>query len=128
MSVLVDVFKCEKCGYEDSIYIPKKAKGKDCIECPKCKEKVKANIETEEIGKFMTLEEYNSLIKYIQDLNKNSKDGEVVKVVTNTIDFRTMCVHSVNIDGKVFSKSDENIHRDLKKWIMGYLENNIVIY
>lgn len=48
--------------------------------------------------------------------------GKMIKYVRCTFDMRTHEIFAVSLDDKEFVKVNENRHRDLKKWIYGYLD------
>lgn len=119
----IEVFECKSCGYEDSSYLPMRKKLKT-VECPKCKNEVEMYIKPGKIGKNMTLKDYAEILDYI-DKNHSFRNisGKMIKYITMTLDFRTFEIHSIKLDDKVFSKTNENRHRDLKEMIYEYLNN-----
>lgn len=127
----IDVFICNKCGYEDSSFIPNGAIYMDSqpceegyVQCPKCKEIVKKEIKQIESGNDMTLKEYLELVKYISEKHSFRKvKGKMIKYISHTLDFRTGTIYQIILDGKKFTKVNENRHRDLKKWVMNYLDS-----
>ncbi|XZI53252.1 hypothetical protein ACSXD3_17855 (plasmid) [Clostridium perfringens] len=46
----------------------------------------------------------------------------MIKYVRCTFDMRTHEIFSVSLDNRAFVKVNENRHRDLKKWIYEYLD------
>lgn len=128
---LVDVFVCEMCGYEDSSFIPSGAVLKEDVKrndgnilCPSCKSVVKKNIIKKEPGKNMTLKEYLELVKFIEENHSfRNLQGKMIKYIGNTLDFRTGMIHRVKLDDKEFSKTNENAHRNIKEWVMDYLNS-----
>lgn len=122
MKEKVEVFVCKNCGYEDSSFIPMIQKNK--VECPICKLVVDKNIVEMNFEPYMSIEEFNDLLQYI---NKNHSfralKGKMIKYISPTIDFRTGCIGKVVLDDKVFFKVNENRHKDLYKWIKDYLNS-----
>lgn len=118
----LEVFICENCGYEDSSFIPMRLKNR--VECPRCKIIVSRNIVEINNEPDMSINEFNELLEYI---NKNHSfiglKGKMIKYISPTIDLRTGHIGMVRLDDKTFSKVNENRHKNLKNWIMEYLQS-----
>lgn len=118
----LEVFICENCGYEDSSFIPMRLKNR--VECPRCKIIVSRNIVEINNEPDMSINEFNELLEYI---NKNHSfiglKGKMIKYISPTIDLRTGHIGMVRLDDKTFSKTNENRHKNLKNWIMEYLQS-----
>lgn len=128
----VEVFVCNNCDYEDSSFIPSGAKPVNCkkkvdknhVECPKCHHIVEKNIITQKYEPYMSLEEFNKLYEYIMNNHSFSAvKGKMIKYITPTIDTRSNRIYQIKLDDKVFSKVNENRHKNLYDWIMEYLDN-----
>ncbi|MDM0987453.1 hypothetical protein QTI95_14040 [Clostridium perfringens] len=116
-----EVFVCKNCGYEDSSYVPM-MKNK-IIKCPMCRKPVKRNIVLMEFGENLSLQDYAELLVYIDENHSFRKvKGKMIKYVRCTFDMRTHEIFAVSLDDKEFVKVNENRHRDLKKWIYEYLD------
>lgn len=127
---LIDVFVCSKCGYEDSSFIPSGARHISCtkkcnineVECPKCHGIVNKNIVQMENGRDMSMGEYIELVKYILENHSFAcLNGKMIKYISNSFDTRTNSIYGITLDDVEFIKTNENSHRNLKKWIMEYL-------
>lgn len=130
MNNKIEVFVCSHCGAEDSSFVPSgagymgiKPKKEGNVICFNCKKEVFKDIVLMDEGKPMTLTEYSELLKYINENHSFKKGmGKMVKYISHTFDFRTLMISRVDIDGKIFSITNENSHKNLKKWIMDYLK------
>lgn len=82
----------------------------------------------EELKGYMTLEEFNELIAYIQTNHSFPKmEGKKVKYITPIFDTRTGRIFSINLrlagEGIDFSVTNENKHRNLNEWVRDWLDN-----
>lgn len=127
----INVFVCSNCGYEDSAFIPDgmvSKYSKQCdegfIQCPNCKKIVKKDIQKMDYEDGMSFEEYIELVNYIhKNHSLQSLKGKLIKYISSTYDFRTGKIYKISLDGKDFAKVNENRHRNLKKWIIDYLNS-----
>lgn len=76
---------------------------------------------------YMSVDEFVELLDYIQRNHSFCEPkGKMVKYISHTYDTRTGKIHHVQLrlcgDGLHFSITNENKHRNLKKWIYGWLE------
>lgn len=118
----IDVFVCEKCGYEDSSIIPFVRPDRTICECSKCGKEVAKNIVKMPIGKNMTLQEYLDLLQFIEENHSFRRmKGKRIKYIGHTYDFRTHEIFSIRIDNVTFTKVNENRHKNLKEWVMNYI-------
>ncbi|EIF6155387.1 hypothetical protein LFJ62_003094 [Clostridium perfringens] len=86
-------------------------------------QKTSRNIVLMEFGENLSLQDYAELLVYIDENHSFRKvKGKMIKYVRCTFDMRTHEIFSVSLDNKEFVKVNENRHRDLKKWIYGYLD------
>lgn len=131
MKEKVDVFVCSLCGYEDSSFIPSGAilsgskNCRDgCVICPHCGKEVLKEIVQKDFEPYMSIQEFNELLNYIHK-NHSFKDlkGKMIKYISPTIDFRTGCIGKIVIDDVSFNKVNENRHRNLKNWVLEYLNS-----
>lgn len=119
----IDVFICNECKHEDSSYIPFKYSNVESVECPECHNIVANNIVKMIDEPFMTLREYFDLLNYIVNNHGfGTGTGKMIKYVSHTLDTRTGLIYKVKLDDEEFTKVNENKHRNLKTWIMEYLE------
>ncbi|WP_275372570.1 hypothetical protein [Clostridium tertium] len=126
---MIKVFMCPKCKYEDSCFIPDgfmHQKGPKCdngtVYCPSCKSVVKKNIEKRPEASSISLRDYLELLDYImKNHNWNERTGKCIKYISHTYDTRTGKIFSIKLDDMIFSQTNENKHKDLKQWIIGYL-------
>ena len=101
MKEKIEVFVCKNCGYEDSSFIPMSNKNR--VKCPNCKLTVDKNIVEMNFEPYMTIGEFNNLLKYINENHScRALKGKMIKYISPTIDFRTGCIGKVVLDDKVF--------------------------
>lgn len=76
----------------------------------------------------MTVEDFRELCAYIEAHHSFKKgQGKMVKYISPTYDVRIGEIFHVNIRlsgmGRDFSITNENINKDLKSWIIDWLDN-----
>ena len=72
----------------------------------------------------MTIEEFSELTKFISEnhgFRSRKPGGRMIKYVRCSFDTRTNDIFSVILDDMIFSTTNENRKRDLKKWIYAWL-------
>lgn len=75
----------------------------------------------------MNIEDFREILNYIEKNHSFRKSqGKMVKYVSPTLDMRIGKIFHVNLrrsgEGKDFSLTNENKDKDLKSWILNWLD------
>lgn len=81
-------------------------------------------------GKYMSIEDFRELCNYIEKHHSFRKaQGKMVKYISPTCDMRIGKIFHVNLrrsgDGKDFSLTNDDKDKDLKNWIIDWLDNGV---
>lgn len=81
-----------------------------------------------EVGKSMSIDDFRDVLNYIEKHHSFRKgEGKRIKYVSPTCDMRMGDIFHVNLrltgEGKDFAIVNENREKDLKAWIIDWLDN-----
>lgn len=115
---------CPQCKYEDSSILSDHNDGN--ATCPQCQYQGMFKEEWGNFGQSMTIEEYTTLLKFIYDnhgwaTSLQKLNSKHIKYVRCNYDTRTNDIYGITLDKIGFYITNQNRHKNLKDWVMKYL-------
>ena len=115
---------CPKCKYEDSSFLSDN--NDNNTKCPQCHYVGLFKEAWGTMGQSMTMEEYAALTQYIYDnhgwaTSLGKENSKRIKYIRCNYDSRTNDIFGISLDKYDFYIVNHNRHKNLKAWIMKYL-------